>query len=802
MPVPFRPLCAPVPLHVHTAAIPSAHALPPSSCPPPPLLASAHPPSCRHTLVLSTDGVGMNHTAVREHHIDLKALDRIIAAGDASRINAAALEAQRRPNPALQPVRGAAPAPGNLLERAARPPHPRVQVDTPDLLRAALSPAGPAALAAVPRGGRVLARSRLGSVRSSVFLSVFVVVYQALLSCFYLPKTIAYVVAWAVEVLANVGRASGVRDGRQRKASRASPATFRLPPTVFLLITVRASDHTNLAHRTAANPMYLDLLSLQQFVPHCGSDARRSRSSQEGGRRRWIGYWQSSRPIVPAARSLLNRRTITYFGRLELSLALEGHAEAAEWEEAKPVGLGAGRRFRCPPPTSTRYALPNPNSVSYSAYFTTYLLFLHCTLLRARALFSPTTYLPSTVTQPSPPLARTLDHPSPPLPRDPAEHSGAGRRAAHFTLMHPSRNSFFLRSLPEELGRHSTSVLRALNPFSVNFLFYLFFRGLSHLGHSLKNAGLPEVRPSNPPIGAVITSITQALPELLASSTQWHQYDFIFYVRPSIPQSGEFCPHPTPLPSGTFRGERARTSRFGLRGTNRLDSMPTPSALGDLMHPGLLPAHKRAAHHLQRGDRWLPVILGSVEKQNHSHRNACQVELLWTNGNYLRAGQGVMRGRGLTGTHGATSECRRPDAERVRDKSLKLVFDNLPYVIFHRLLFQPPAKQVQTMTIVLVEDIELAAFEAAEQPTNAALVSLGPNPVAFELMQVRVGPQRAPALRGGMQITGTVDDATEEFKATFAAARGPMGALLIANASKLARNLREARAGEVSDELV
>jgi hypothetical protein len=120
----------------------------------------------------------MNHTAVREHHIDLKALDRIIAPGDASRIDAAALEAQRRPNPALQPVRGAAPAPGNLLERAARPPHPRVQVDTPDLLRAALPPADPAALATVPRGGRVLARSGLGSVRSSVFLSVFVVVYQ------------------------------------------------------------------------------------------------------------------------------------------------------------------------------------------------------------------------------------------------------------------------------------------------------------------------------------------------------------------------------------------------------------------------------------------------------------------------------------------------------------------------------------------------------------------------------------------------------------------------------------------------
>ncbi|KAJ7824094.1 hypothetical protein B0H14DRAFT_3729102 [Mycena olivaceomarginata] len=250
MPVPFRPLGAPVPLHVHTAAIPSSHALPPSSCPPPPLLASTHPPSCRHTLVLSTDGVGMNHTAVREHHIDLKALDRIIAPGDACRINAAALEAQRRPNPALQPVRGATPAPDNLLERAARPLHPRVQVDTPDLLRAALPPADPAALAPVPRGGRARAlwawqRAQFGvSQRLCHRLpseDADFVPYAALLSCFYLPKTTVYVVAWAVEVLANVGRASG----------------------------------------------------------------------------------------------LLNRRAITYFGRLELSLALDGHAEAAEWEEAK-----------------------------------------------------------------------------------------------------------------------------------------------------------------------------------------------------------------------------------------------------------------------------------------------------------------------------------------------------------------------------------------------------------------------------------------------------------------------------------
>ncbi|KAJ7800035.1 hypothetical protein B0H14DRAFT_2616530 [Mycena olivaceomarginata] len=267
-------------------AIPSSHALPPSSCPPPPLLASAHPLSCRHTLVLSTDGVGMNHTAIREHHIDLKSLDRIIAPGEASRINSATLEVQQRPNPPLQPIGSAAPTPGNLLEHAARPLHPRVQVDTPDLLRAALPPTDPAALATVPRGGRVLTCSGLGSACSSAFLSVFVVVYQGMpmllaqvkTPILYLMPTIVYVVAWAVEVLANVGRASGVRDGRKRKAITL---TWHPIPLV---------------------------------------------SFESGGR---------AEAVDRVLAKLLNRRTITYFGRLELSLALEGHAEAAEWKEAK-----------------------------------------------------------------------------------------------------------------------------------------------------------------------------------------------------------------------------------------------------------------------------------------------------------------------------------------------------------------------------------------------------------------------------------------------------------------------------------
>ncbi|KAJ7450898.1 hypothetical protein FB451DRAFT_1410211 [Mycena latifolia] len=90
----------------------------------------------------------------------------------------------------------------------------------------------------------------------------------------------------------------------------------------------------------------------------------------------------------------------------------------------------------------------------------------------------------------------------------------------------------------------------------------------------------------------------------------------------------------------------------------------------------------------------------------------------------------------------------------------------------------------------------------AEQPVNAALLSSGPNPVAIELIQVRTGTQLAPSLRGGPKITGTVEDASAEFKAVFEDARGAKGAILIGNAAKMAAALREARAGEASDELV
>ncbi|KAJ7820368.1 hypothetical protein B0H13DRAFT_1660912 [Mycena leptocephala] len=87
-----------------------------------------------------------------------------------------------------------------------------------------------------------------------------------------------------------------------------------------------------------------------------------------------------------------------------------------------------------------------------------------------------------------------------------------------------------------------------------------------------------------------------------------------------------------------------------------------------------------------------------------------------------------------------------------------------------------------------------------EQPINGAFLSAEPNPVAIELFQVRTGPQLGPSLHSNAEITGTVQAASEEFKATFAAVRGARGAILRANAEKMALALREARVEEAAEE--
>ncbi|KAJ6595508.1 hypothetical protein DFH09DRAFT_1305321 [Mycena vulgaris] len=79
-----------------------------------------------------------------------------------------------------------------------------------------------------------------------------------------------------------------------------------------------------------------------------------------------------------------------------------------------------------------------------------------------------------------------------------------------------------------------------------------------------------------------------------------------------------------------------------------------------------------------------------------------------------------------------------------------------------------------SMTESLSQAIPLIVWPInAEQPLNTSLLATGPNPVAIELLQVRTGPQRAPSLRGGPEITGTVEAATAEFAEAFAATRGP-----------------------------
>ncbi|KAJ7859105.1 hypothetical protein B0H13DRAFT_1129628 [Mycena leptocephala] len=90
----------------------------------------------------------------------------------------------------------------------------------------------------------------------------------------------------------------------------------------------------------------------------------------------------------------------------------------------------------------------------------------------------------------------------------------------------------------------------------------------------------------------------------------------------------------------------------------------------------------------------------------------------------------------------------------------------------------------------------------AEQPINAAMLSTGPTPVAIELFQIRTGPQLGPSLHTNAKITGTVEDASAEFKATFAAARGAKGAILQENVAKMLQALKNARAGEAAEELV
>ena len=110
----------------------------------------------------------------------------------------------------------------------------------------------------------------------------------------------------------------------------------------------------------------------------------------------------------------------------------------------------------------------------------------------------------------------------------------------------------------------------------------------------------------------------------------------------------------------------------------------------------------------------------------------------------------------------------------------------------------------------------------SDQPMNAARLSTGEKPVAFELMQVstipicltsifyffdchhcilrtpikiRQGHARAPALRGGAPIIGDDANVEQEFEDIFTKARGPEGENLRANAIEMAAQLLVERNG-------
>ncbi|KAJ7049080.1 hypothetical protein C8F01DRAFT_1266119 [Mycena amicta] len=109
-----------------------------------------------------------------------------------------------------------------------------------------------------------------------------------------------------------------------------------------------------------------------------------------------------------------------------------------------------------------------------------------------------------------------------------------------------------------------------------------------------------------------------------------------------------------------------------------------------------------------------------------------------------------------------------------------------------------------SITESLVEGIPMIIWPAsAEQPVNAAFFSAEPNPVAIELLQIRTGAQIGPSLRHGnaVKITGTVEDAVEEFKTVFADARGEKGQRIRANVQRMAKVVREGRAGEAAQEV-
>ncbi|PMD38695.1 glycosyltransferase family 1 protein [Hyaloscypha variabilis F] len=82
-----------------------------------------------------------------------------------------------------------------------------------------------------------------------------------------------------------------------------------------------------------------------------------------------------------------------------------------------------------------------------------------------------------------------------------------------------------------------------------------------------------------------------------------------------------------------------------------------------------------------------------------------------------------------------------------------------------------------------------------DQFMNAALLSTRDEPLAFELLQIRMNEARGPPRRGGGPIKGDLEDVKKEMRDVLTKANGAEGAVLRKNAENLAVELREERYG-------
>ena len=86
-----------------------------------------------------------------------------------------------------------------------------------------------------------------------------------------------------------------------------------------------------------------------------------------------------------------------------------------------------------------------------------------------------------------------------------------------------------------------------------------------------------------------------------------------------------------------------------------------------------------------------------------------------------------------------------------------------------------------------------------DQFMNAALLSTRDEPLAFELLQIRMNEARGPPRRGGEAIQGDVEAVKREMKDILTKAMGAAGTVLRKNAEIISVKLREERDGRAQE---